>query len=221
MDAWQDEQVHGVQQRDGNISRTIGSGGNAGRTVTMTTNTGGNTGGTQNPQQEVHIGGDSDGTTITQNHSGQSVGHLALFPPTPTMAGTLVNTPTLNVADIVDQRYTETITFINDDEWMKARAQYFREMQCDPPEQCDFTREQLTAMLHVIHSHRGPYVDFGVFGPFGARRLKKHTISGMVFNAGGTMSKIELHGPPSIEEWLESWNVLYLDKSVSLKLSEL
>ena len=119
-----------------------------------------------------------------------------------------MNIPTVNVAEIVDQRYAETITFVDDEEWLKAWARYFKEMQCDPPEHADYSREQLTAMLHVIRSHRGPYVDFAVFGPFGARRLKRHAMTGLLFNAGGLLHKVELYGPPSIEEWLESWQVL-------------
>ena len=130
------------------------------------------------------------------------------FPPVPSPAGSLLNVPTVSISEVVDQRYSETITFVNDEEWLKARAQYKREMHVDPPEHCDYTHEQLSAMLHVLKSHRGPYVDFAVFGPFGARRLKRHAMTGMLFNAGGLFHKVELYVPPSIEEWLECWNVL-------------
>ena len=122
-------------------------------------------------------------------------------------AGSLINVPTVTVSEILDQRVGETITYIEDAEWLKARAEYRRQMDTMPSELCDYTREQLTALLHVINTHRGPYVDFAVFGPFGARRLKRHAMTGMLFNQGGLLHKVELFGPPCIEDWLESWSV--------------
>ena len=56
------------------------------------------------------------------------------FPPIPTPAGSLLNVPTVSISEVVDQRYSETITFVNDEECMKARAQYKREMHTDPPD---------------------------------------------------------------------------------------
>ena len=120
----------------------------------------------------------------------------------------LLNLATVNMSEVVDQRLSETITYLDDKEWLSARLKYRIAMLRDPPEGCDFTKEQLSALAYVLRTFRGPYVDFAVFGAHFARRAKRQLMTGMLFNAGGLLHKVELYGPPCLEDWLESWQVL-------------
>ena len=121
----------------------------------------------------------------------------------------LLNIPTINVAEIIDQHCHQTITYLEEPEWLEARNHYTKVMdRRRPPELEEYTREQLTAVRHVLSSHRGPYVDFAIFGAHGNRRVKRQAMSGLLFNSGGLLHKVEMYGPPCIEDWLECWGVL-------------
>ena len=126
----------------------------------------------------------------------------------PGSAHGLIDLATINVAEIIDQQNHTTITYVEEQVWLDARAQYRRIYDRDPPEQKDFTREQLAAVRHVLNGHKGPYVDMSIFGAFGARRIKRHAMTGLLFNQGGLLHKVEMYGPPSIDDWLQAWGVL-------------
>ena len=69
------------------------------------------------------------------------------------------------------------------------------------------TAEQLSAFDYLLKSGVNPYCDFGVFGPYGHRMLKKVRLTGTKINADGELSKIEINGPASYQLWCASWAI--------------
>ena len=52
-----------------------------------------------------------------------------------------------------------------------------------------------------------PFVDFGIFGPFGARVAKKRAMSIRYMNKDGTFHERAYRGPITYEAWRKHWNV--------------
>jgi hypothetical protein len=46
-----------------------------------------------------------------------------------------------------------------------------------------------------------PFVDFAVFGPYGARTQRANAFSGMALGPNGLVQQIDFKGPPTIEDW--------------------
>ena len=70
------------------------------------------------------------------------------------------------------------------------------------------TPEQVTALSHVVATHRPPFADFAVWGPHGVRLMKKHTMRGLVMARDVSYFEGELYGPPSFGQWEECYDVL-------------
>jgi hypothetical protein len=87
-------------------------------------------------------------------------------------------------------------------------ARYIRIMDERPGEDIAPTIEQISALKHVLDSGRAPYADFSVWGPHGVRIQKRNALSGATMDTKGVMHDIEMYGPPTIEAWLSSYNVL-------------
>ena len=77
-----------------------------------------------------------------------------------------------------------------------------------PPKDAEPTGEQLAAITHLLKAGLPPYADFSIFGPFGRRIERKVKLSGMSLGRDGVIRQIELHGPPNISAWIQSYNVL-------------
>ena len=77
-----------------------------------------------------------------------------------------------------------------------------------PAEEAEITIEQFTCMKHLLESERVPYADFAIWGPFGHRTERKLRIAGQLLQADGTFRSVEIAGPPTLEVWCQSWDVL-------------
>jgi uncharacterized membrane protein YgcG len=76
-----------------------------------------------------------------------------------------------------------------------------------PAENEDATPEQLGALRHLLDTHQTLYTDFSVWGPHGNRILKQMRLLGGAFNRDGSISTIEIRGPPDFATWANSWKV--------------
>ena len=77
----------------------------------------------------------------------------------------------------------------------------------DPLEEEEATGDQLAALDFRLKEGSTPFVDFGVWRPFGARfgRMVKF-MAYMQLGTGAFVTK-EINGPGSFEEWKKSWRV--------------
>lgn len=76
-----------------------------------------------------------------------------------------------------------------------------------PAKESEPTREQLSALRHLVQQGNPPYCDFSVFGPYGHRMIKKIKLSGYIIGKDGLLSSVELTGPTTFQMWLQSWQV--------------
>jgi hypothetical protein len=120
-----------------------------------------------------------------------------------------VNLPTLNVGKVLDQSMSDEITYLESDEVLKMNARYFAIFETEPPQEKSPTLDQLTALHFSITHKRRPYADLGVFGRYGGRRARAMAFTGLVAGPGGTLHNVEIQGPPSLEAWKESYDVLF------------
>ena len=124
------------------------------------------------------------------------------------VAGGLVNTPTIKMNRILDQTSPAEITFLPHPEYQKMYDSYVRIMQVPPSEDEACTMEQLSALKHVMLQNRAPFADFSLFGPHGTRTFKKVMLCGLTMDSAGAFQHVELFGPPTLEAWLASYDVL-------------
>jgi len=77
-----------------------------------------------------------------------------------------------------------------------------------PPPDADVTSEQITGLAHVLEAGSVPYCDFAIWGPHGHRRERKLRLTGSVFNSDGSFRTVELVGPPTLDVWMDSYQVM-------------
>ena len=77
-----------------------------------------------------------------------------------------------------------------------------------PAEECECTKEQLSAVKHLLDCDCVPYVDFAIWGPFGHRIERKLRLTGQILQSDGTFRHVEIAGPPNLEVWLAAYDVL-------------
>lgn len=119
-----------------------------------------------------------------------------------------LNTPTIKLDQILDQKLTEEITYLPLPEIVKYEHNYQRIMEEPPTPATKPTSEQLTALHYVISSMRVPYVELNLFGPFGSRTLRKIKLTALIMVPGGDFRTVEILGPSDIATWEQSYAVL-------------
>ena len=77
-----------------------------------------------------------------------------------------------------------------------------------PSKDAEPTTEQLSVIQHLLDSGSPPYTDFAIFGPYGHRIERKLRLSGVTIGRDGLLRNVELAGPPTISNWLASYQVL-------------
>ena len=78
----------------------------------------------------------------------------------------------------------------------------------DPDEEC--IAQQLTCLQHLVQTGQAPSVDFAVWGPHGHRIERKLRLTGQTFSSDGTLRSVEIAGPPDINVWTASYEVINL-----------
>ena len=69
------------------------------------------------------------------------------------------------------------------DKLKELRKNYLVAAGGEPMPHIDVTDNQLTALAYVLEHELPPYTDFGVWGPFGARRERKNRFKAQVLDA--------------------------------------
>ena len=107
---------------------------------------------------------------------------------------------------------------MSDTDWLWYRQEYKDQMEEEPPAAADFTREQLSALLHLIKTSRNPYADFSLVGKYGARLVRRQAMTGLLFRADGLLYGVEIYGPDHLEAWLEAFEV-YKSMMIAIRAS--
>ena len=84
----------------------------------------------------------------------------------------LLNTPTIKLDQVLDQKLSDEITYLQDADIVKYHHNYYVAMEEEPPPNVAVTKEQLTALHYVMNAGKGVYTDFCVFGRYGVRTLR-------------------------------------------------
>ena len=84
---------------------------------------------------------------------------------------------------------------------MYARYETVFGRDCRPPIDRDPTAEQVSGIHSLVSTGRTPYCDFAVFGPHGARIMKRIKFHGLVQDKSGQLTRAELYGPPDFSSW--------------------
>ena len=104
---------------------------------------------------------------------------------------------------MVDQISEEEIPLMDENTVKMAYARYDLCMGGIPPAAVEPSLEQLTALRHMTFVSRVcPAVDFGVFGPFATRSIRKIRLAGLVLGPNGNLMQAEMYGPPCIDQWV-------------------
>ena len=59
----------------------------------------------------------------------------------------------------------------------------------------EVTDAQLTALAYLLEHNLPPFVDFGVWGPFGLRSERRVRFKAMMLDHAGHWAPVECHGP--------------------------
>ena len=103
---------------------------------------------------------------------------------------------------IVDQTSDDDAPVLTEQLIQAAYATYDATMGGEPPDDCEPSVDQLTAIHYLVFSAKMvPYVDFGVFGPHSVRMIRKLKLTGLVLSASGQLHHAEMSGPSSFEQW--------------------
>ena len=89
-----------------------------------------------------------------------------------------------------------------------ARLESIFGLHYRPPANADVTLDQLSAVQFLISSKDVPYLDFALWGPHGHRIARKMKLSGQVLDSNATFRYMEVAGPPNLEVWSESFQVM-------------
>jgi hypothetical protein len=129
-------------------------------------------------------------------------------PPNAASTSRPLNTPTIKLDQVLDQKLSEEITYLPLPDIVRYEHNYQRIMEEPPTPATKPTSEQLTALQYVIQSMRVPYVELNLFGPFGSRTLRKIKLTALMMVPGGEFRTVEILGPCDIATWEQSYAVL-------------
>jgi hypothetical protein len=160
----------------------------------------------QSVQPDVSLG-------LQQVQSQMSVLAAALVAPgvqvPSTQAASSVAVRKIKLKEIVDQMSEEEAEAMTDTRIAQCWAQYETLFGVgEKPEKGEEpSYDQLAAIDHMLRMNVLPYVDFGIFGPFGTSMIKKVKLQGIRLNSEGQITKIEINGPATYDLWCASWMV--------------
>ena len=88
-----------------------------------------------------------------------------------------------------------------------ARYEAFAREGHLPPENVCPSLDQMAAFKSALDAGDW-FVDFAIFGPYGARMVKRMRMVGKFFAPDGSLVPMEVYGPDCYWKWLDSANVL-------------
>ena len=111
------------------------------------------------------------------------------------------------MALIADQLCEDEHTILDAKTIQEAYSRYQTKMGEYPAADEELTSEQRTCLHARFAEGRPPYVDFALWGPHGQRVLRKVKFKGSRIDPDGTISTIEITGPPSFSAWELSYSI--------------
>ena len=116
--------------------------------------------------------------------------------------------PKVKLSLTVDQTMDREVPKISEEKISEAYTRYKLKLGTLPSPGDEPTEDQLTAVDHLLNAGVPPYVDFSIFGPFPLRLRKRLMLRGLALAGDGTVTRQEIYGPPSFDEWMRSYRVL-------------
>eukprot|EP00971_Amphidinium_carterae_P126404 2504153-Amphidinium_carterae.1 len=110
------------------------------------------------------------------------------------------NTAKVKIATVMDQSSDIEVALLEHAEMLKLRQRYVTKMGDYPMEREEVTDGQLSAFKRWIDLGHVPAVDFGIWGPHGARTERRLRFTSHVL-VGGTWKIMEVPGPDCLETW--------------------
>ena len=113
----------------------------------------------------------------------------------------------VRVSTIMDQSSDREFELLPEDRLRTLRAN-FRASEGDAPmESEEVTDEQLSAFVRVVEAGGAPFVDFGIWGPYGNRIAKTVKFTHHFLDGAGQWRARELPGPDCYAAWERGWRV--------------
>ena len=122
--------------------------------------------------------------------------------------GSSVKEKVLKMASLVDQ--SDESEFLPAEPMMiQAWSQHYVDIMGAPPEEEEEPTDAQMGALHkrVMEQGHAPYVDFGVWGPYGRRMLKAQKYRTHVPLGDGSFLLKEMPGPQNLQQWTACWRV--------------
>ena len=122
---------------------------------------------------------------------------------TPSTSASSTGMPcTISLSEVLDQLSKEVAPLLGVDEINDLHAVYEKRMEGPCAKRERPSDEQLACLLFWILHGLNPYADLAIFGPHQHRLRRKLLMSGLIMAADGTVTRIELKGPPDFDAWL-------------------
>ena len=109
-------------------------------------------------------------------------------------------------SDLVDQGCDLQFVPLAATEVNELRQKFEEKTGDEPEEAARPSADQLGALKCLLSAGKAPYVDLGLFGPFGDRTAKLRRFQAQVWVDGELTTKM-IAGPRSFEAWKGSWEV--------------
>ena len=128
--------------------------------------------------------------------------------PPPGAQEATANTRKLKLNNVIDQCLDGEVVNMSPAATRRLFEKYEMQRGAQPHPDVEPTSEQLSAVSQLISDDVVPYVDFGIFVPYGKRALRRLTFTSVQWGVDGSYHKKEIPGPPDIDQWWQSWRLL-------------
>ncbi len=113
--------------------------------------------------------------------------------------------PKIKLSRVIDQAKEQEVPLLSEADLRGLRKAYVMVYRDVPLESVEVTDVQLSALKYVVDVGLTPYVDFGVWGPYGARTERKMKFTAHYLDSEGRWHTAEVPGPDCIESWRKCW----------------
>jgi hypothetical protein len=151
------------------------------------------------------------GLTPGEQTSQQQQVNQAFPPPMGPPIGPAAALPTANtrkLRDLVDQTLDVSLVLLDRAVVVDLFEKYSTRFGGAPMDAAEPTHEQISAVSQLLSMPPAPYVDLGIFGPFGKRLLARLAFAAVVLGTDGAWSRKEITGPCDFQAWWTAWKVL-------------
>ena len=112
----------------------------------------------------------------------------------------------IKLCQVIDQGSDMEIEQLDPRTLQKARRAYVQSEGDSPLEKEEVTDAQISALAAKVNHGLAPFVDMGVWGPYGERLARQMKFTSQILKDGQWKS-VELPGTSSISAWEEAWRI--------------